>query len=62
MPFWQQTVKASERCFYSNFLVMTFTINDVIPVHFSNQHDELMNHAVVSNRGFTLEYKGTTRK
>lgn len=29
---------------------MTFTVNDMFPVHFSNQQDELVNHIFVPFR------------
>lgn len=41
---------------------MIFTTNDIFPVYFSNQQDELVNHILVPFRGSAPELKGTTRK
>lgn len=38
-------------CF--NFLIVTFTINDMFPVHFSNQQKESMNHILVPFRDYS---------
>lgn len=43
-------------------MIRIFTINDVFPVHFSNQQNKSVNHILVPIRGSTAELKVTTRK